>query len=175
MPCISRVLLQVECHTSRSPRPGESNTPVGCWSRAAGTLAGGLQTRSRVFAVADDFEEHTAQDLYLVLAEAAQDCCLDAGAGAGRFLAKGFSCGGDFRNSRATVARVAAAHDKALALEPVQLTHEGRLVQTERLSQFALGEVPGHVEGAAKEWTCTCETVCGYMRRILSDHRTDSI
>jgi hypothetical protein len=81
--------------------------------------AGGVQARSPVFAVPDDFEEHAPEDLHLVLAVVVQNGCLGGGAGAGYFRAQGVSGLGDFRNSCATVAWVAAAHDETHALEPV--------------------------------------------------------
>src|ERR1700728_299422 len=59
------------------------------------------QARSAVFAVSDDVEEHPPECLQLALAEAVQDRCLDAVAGAGHFCAQGVSCLGDFRDSRA--------------------------------------------------------------------------
>jgi hypothetical protein len=92
--------------------------PQPAGGRASDQHADWLQARSAVFAVSDDREEHPPEDWHLVLAEAVHRRCLSAVADAGHLRAQGVPCLGDFRDSRAAIARVAAAHDEAGPFEP---------------------------------------------------------
>jgi hypothetical protein len=134
--------LEIPCVMSRDGRLSSSRAPAPPVAPPA-PPADRSQARSAVFAVSDDVEEHPPECLQLALAEAVQDRCLDAVAGAGHFRAQGVSCLGDLRDSRATVARMTlpagsviparASRGLRTACPASRMCHQGLIGQDRRL------------------------------------------